>query len=139
MSIWRRYHFSSQFLFFGGTTTINQPGFINPDMRRALNLCRLEANLISYNAMLGGCRSVQDVWSFIEEADSWWRGEQWRGESWGLWQPILRKNSMICCGISEGCVFKTRGVDDINVFRYMIYIYILDIDRYDINIATRSR
>ena len=27
--IWRRYHFSSQVLLFEGTTTINEPGFIN--------------------------------------------------------------------------------------------------------------
>ena len=29
---WRGYHFSSHLLLFGGTTTINQPGFINPGL-----------------------------------------------------------------------------------------------------------
>ena len=54
--------------------------------RRALNLSRLKANLITYNAMLGGCRSVQEVWTFIEEADSWWRGNQSSEISYDLLQ-----------------------------------------------------
>ena len=34
--MWEGYHFTSQLLLFGGSTTIPQPGFINPGLALVL-------------------------------------------------------------------------------------------------------
>ena len=36
--IWGGYNFNSQLLLFGGTTKINQPGFINPELTWSISL-----------------------------------------------------------------------------------------------------
>ena len=43
------YHFSSHLSLFGGTTTINQPGFINPGLTLQPNVMKARGALLDIN------------------------------------------------------------------------------------------